>query len=842
MDNSEKNLLELSKVPYFGEARIILRYINDLIVLYYNNVKTFERVYFSKNQKIEQLIGTQKETDLKKLLGEIKVIFSAFREELRFEKYQSQNRGLNNHLKEGVNEYSFEPRLLKLVLNACKKSLNFEDKSKSEAKFAPSPLSILYNYLIVPDEQQSSAFSLYACRTILFIELGAHPYHRNFQIDKEVFRLFTEENVLDCISTFKNYISKRDNVIARENNPAYLITAHFLAMKGLFFLRFNNEEDKISYFRNNSLKGLSNEKNILNYEFRLSKEYTELLPAEELINNFWGIPVPIKGLDTLFFGGIKKDATESVVLSLSGQAGIGKTSLALSIAANFSAFDTKCFYITLEENPEDLKSRIISIIPDYLKRLSFYKKNIDEWFYPRSFELKSSTNIKSLVIFFKEIQEILKKTRSELQSIPNICPLIIVIDSINGIISNDDLTDKNLYDELENFVKTCRDLQSFIILLSAEDLPRIVKLDYLVDIVIDLKHEKTNILNDKPIRILRLLKTRHQLSRPGSHLFHLSGPKGLRVSPQIPSQMDKKILLKRNLPDKEYILHTFNLLNKASEIKNYRQLSLYKESKSDWNKVIQIYDKSQILIHGHGSSGKSGLALKILLTPPLKKAKNPFDLNMDLSKSEYKRKILVISFLYPGDYYDDLIYKRITPFFRSIYDENSPPMPEVKYLAFYPGFLNPEDFVLRVSYALDEAILRGEPFTGVLLDGLHNVFLQFPNIQEHSMVWPMLYTLLNRYNVTTVSTFTTFLANSQQSFTPNLFADDYEDRLLMQKGQKPFLHALVQASDFYFRIEPYSDKESITKYRVVIESAFDQPVRSNLSLFWNRENLTLHTA
>ncbi len=47
----------------------------------------------------------------------------------------------------------------------------------------------------------------------------------------------------------------------------------------------------------------------------------------------------------------------------------------------------------------------------------------------------------------------------------------------------------------------------------------------------------------------------------GAHIFHLSGPDGFRISPQIPSQIDRKERFHRNLFDRN---------------KNYSYIKLFK--------------------------------------------------------------------------------------------------------------------------------------------------------------------------------------------------------------------------------------------------------------------------
>jgi len=149
--------------------------------------------------------------------------------------------------------------------------------------------------------------------------------------------------------------------------------------------------------------------------------------------------------------------------------------------------------------------------------------------------------------------------------------------------------------------------------------------------------------------------------------------------------------------------------------------------------------------------------------------------------------------------------------------------------------LSPEDFINKVTRKLDAAILEGEPFSGILLDGMHNVFLQFKILQERDMVWPLLYSILSRYNLTVVTTFTNFSFNN--SLTENSLSPDY---LYLQKGQTPFLHVVVKATDHYFLLEETSVKlsredDNIEKrYLIKPVMSIKQEIKPKTFLMWDK--------
>jgi hypothetical protein len=431
---------------------------------------------------------------------------------------------------------------------------------------------------------------------------------------------------------------------------------------------------------------------------------------------------------------------------------------------------------------------------------------------------------------------------------PPICSYIIVIDNITELVSGFREDD---YDQIERFIDACRKLNSIVILLSPEGILEKLNFQYLVDIVIGLKNKDIENEDAKPVRIFNLIKTRHQLSRQGAHIFHMGGQEGFRISPQVPSQIDRKEKIKRNLQDEEYLIHTLNYIREDDKRFSSSSLELLENKKKEFNEnpslneernfFIKLFPRTQILIHGFGSAGKAGLSLKILLTPPIDLKFTLDDIGRkEFSDLKNRRKILVISFLYPEKYYEELIFskKDIRGKIRNVYKKLSDPI--VEYIVLYPGYLTPQDFLSKVTRKLDEAILRGQSFTGVLVDGLHNVFLQFEKLQHSNMVWPMLYNILSRYNLTVVSTFTNFSLNDKlfennPSDKNDLMNQSISDHLLLQQGMAPFLHALVKASDYYLFMEQHSSKiDGKKRYLLAVKSAINQEVPEEF-IEWDRE-------
>ncbi|MCG7985144.1 MAG: RAD55 family ATPase [Candidatus Thiodiazotropha lotti] len=719
--------------------------------------------------------------------------------------------------KNGLNDHINQKRLATLTVQSFNLAQKLKASARSRnAKFLPSPLYILITALTVPEEPHTKAYALAACRSYLYHQIQCYP--QGYLTPKNT-KSFSIQEIEYEYESLKNYKAKRDN-IPINSKPEHIILTNFLAMKGIYMLRFGStgktersrmtmqetktarlgycEEQKLYHF-DSSTKGI-------NPEFRLSDSYDDIASYSEVFNQLWGIPVSIRGFSTLFHGGIRTALNGGLVLSVSGAPGTGKTSFALAFANALSGMGGSCYYLSVEENPSDLLTKLTSLIPAYFRKLSIYNKDVGTWFFPQQLNI-SEINLENFTTeHLVNIKRIIDQTRdiNNEKTVPALCPLIVVIDSLTGFLS-DDSSDID-YQSLELFVSACRELNVIVILLSSDEIINYSKLEYLVDTVIKLRHINTDAISSKPRRIYELLKTRKQSSRPGSHIFHIEGDKGFRLSPQLPSQIDKKQNLSRTIPSDDSLIHVFNIWDeKGTDIKS---------DKPQYN-YLSLRESSQILLHGLGSTGKAALGLKILTMPIIRNGKRP----------RTPQRVLVISFLYPSDY-----YQRIAKSLRSLRTNIYPRLvdAEVDCKYFYPGYLTPEDFVNKITRAIEIAVINGKPYTGVLLDGVHNVFLQFPSLQESDMVWPMLYNVLARSGLTTVTTFTTFAVNDYSS------ADKINVGMNLER-HVPFLHALVQASDYMVIIEKDGDGQNLIR----VENTLTKFKYPELKVYWDDQDYVI---
>lgn len=739
---------------------------------------------------------------------------------------------LNPHIWEGLGlrriDSSFSdplPRLSRICLEAFRHAqerfgVDARRSTKSDVYFLPSPLGILRDVLTVPSKPESAAYALTLARAHLFRRFMIHPPDKRFS---KAWRALSVSQIQEIVESFRVYVLHRDNIHLSINKPERMLVAHFLALQGILSLRMGTvgkrrmrttkdaQQACLEFLRAKEFLNVSAPL-FEDYEFRLASGYSDLPDSQEIINGLMGIPIPLRGASTVFFEGLMRSHTNSLVISVSGAPGTGKTSFALALATTFAPYGTECVYFTFEEDAETLRRRVTSLTPDYFRRSTLPNvMNNLKWFAPFELDAPQTGSLSQFAHRYLSIFEHGLRARSKPPHIsdgelPAVAPLLVVIDSITVLSVGEDIVE-----ELCRLVKRLRYLGCIVIILSPDEVPRGSRLDYLVDTVVCLRHEGTESADTKPFRLFQLVKTRLQLSRPGAHILHLSGEEGVRISPQLPSQIDARKIHKLPLPDTRRVINSFYVEHAKTK------------ADSDSHRLIDIYKGSRVLVHGHGSAGKASLGLKILMAPIISKQGATPSLFPEVSPGS---RILVTSFLYPELYYLEHHLMLAQGFRRRFKGYKTP---ELKGLVLPPGFLRGEDLVARLLKELDKGVLEGRPYTGVLLDGLHNVFLQFPLLQRSDMSWPALYNLLARFELTVVTTFTTFNIDPLQR-------PDLQDADIVLTGQRPLLHALVQGADFYIRVEPRVLNLYERRFRVIVRSAIYQRI-PNRSIVWNAEKL-----
>ena len=118
---------------------------------------------------------------------------------------------------------------------------------------------------------------------------------------------------------------------------------------------------------------------------------------------------------------------------------------------------------------------------------------------------------------------------------------------------------------------------------------------------------------------------------------------------------------------------------------------------------------------------------------------------------------------------------------------------EVETLHFTPGMITAEEVYSAVASRISLSNVTGSRYSGILVDGMHNVFVQFPKLEGHPELWSALMNLTRAVGIKSVWTFTDFEVWGAN----NLNTVDYES-----SRHKPLLTALSQSIDYGLSVVP----------------------------------------
>ena len=816
------------------------------------------------------------------------------------------NRNDNPHLFEGLFESLLaEPSalpyrpvlLLKRLLRRSElieQRLGVNRKKLAEArrklKIAEGPIEVLFSpfyflrqYLTDPEFTASDGYAHSLIRAEIFAqaisfaeqypdpretkeERNHHPYDR-------IRWYIRYDRLVASLQKIERHWLDRDNVAPVDATD--FIVMHILASRGYLVLRLGETRLEDGLFRLSRKEFISDR--LLTppkgkiYEFRVLPEVQRLPDASEIVNEIDGLPIPVPGTDVVLFRGLRFAEDNGIVTRLSGRTGTGKTSVALGLAVALAPLGTRTVYLSCEEQPSDLGHRIQTLVPQNIRRLDVFHRLEDDWFSAEHVGGDSEEKYQKIQKFLDHlISKYGKGADRKTKTPPGTIPLFVVIDGIHELLSQDEASREQaiFHDQTRRLVEECRATGAYVLILSAkveQSIPD--ELDYLVDFVAGVDFASDDKGQDQPVRVINIYKTRRQASRVGTHVLHISGRRGLRIVPHVSAQLEQRRDFKWVRPRVDFIFD-FMLRPRVVGGRKPRQIM----------PAIQIYDRSQVLVTGVGSAGKSAFGLKLLSSPVIArsdvqkratrsargKATDQTTLfaehvdadssdddtagiveDIDVGANWYdsvipnRRKLLILSFLYPEDFYIET-WKRIRPYRR--HDALHTRFPRVTFevYSFSPGFLRPEDFLMIVGNLLDRQELEGWPFDGVLIDGLHNVYLQFPYLEQNEMVWPMLFQMLRTRGLTVVTTHTYFTIDPGLE-APRLDTDDTESA---RRRAAPLLHALVQATDFRVRVGPekweraqrlearFPDNKFDT--RIDVLGAIGQPV-GRFPLYWDSD-------
>ena len=743
-------------------------------------------------------------------------------------------------------------RISQLVLNSLREAVQndglidqsdtlfTESRGEKVSFYLRSPLTVAIDYLTDPTWPASRAYVALTMRSLLFELLDTFPSNGSHLDNKRSFTLQDVEAAVSQISTaFRpRYQSRGQDTLARRGRGRLehvdALIRHHLAMRGMLWLGFKSDQARIGYCEDARLEG--------KYVFVRSPNLLKLPDSGEIGNELFGLPIPIRGAETIFRGGLRFPYREGLVMALHGGPGSGKTSLALALAASLTPLGVQTLFFTAEETTEDLQARLNSLVPDDLRRTSFFPSSVEDWLLVERLEFEENSDLLDrLMSSLENLRQALDSSAEFDENVgsPRPCRAMIVLDGIHDLFMVGHSDYKDVHSRLRRFVDACDELKALVILTTGENWSGNVSIDYLVDVSLRLTHEATQDYDRKPYRRITLTKSRFQLSANGTHGFQLSGTKGVRFSPQINYQLDRRAVWRDAMPDSSISKVVLQRVVPADGLRQItrsgRPLDTLRFFSS--KRSVRLPARSNIFINGQGSGGKAALALKIAMAPSYRDLQGD-EIGSILERDRIKsqERILIISFLYGDDYYDVLRRKLWILSMRENRISNEL-APSIFVIHLYPGFIAANDIYNRVEWELDAAEMNGTPYTSVVIDGIHNIFLQFPALEDYRIFWAQLYASLRTRQLGVISTHTTMTVDASEPGN-TMVVDD--------QRSEPLRHALIQKTDFRIEVNPVrttdfrsrKDRANLDPnlFRVQILSAIDQPIPVE-SILWSREKL-----
>lgn len=542
-------------------------------------------------------------------------------------------------------------------------------------------------------------------------------------------------------------------------------------------------------------------------EFGQAKDWPELfgtLPDfSTLVRLAFAQPTAVTGLDRIMLGmlGAASDsdgnsAQGGLVTLIGGKPGTGKTTLALTLAARMAEFGSVVSYVATEEAPHALGSKLHSVVQsDFLSEaLGLSHRSESERgrrdINPIFVDGRGIFDLEQLVKTIVNEMERAKRSSAEGRVVPFLAfPRVLVIDSITALVHRTNEASAQLgRQRLAELLSRLRDLGLCVFLTGGPHDCADEGLAYLVDNVFSLDNE-TRAGSNHPLRIFDVNKTRQQASYRGRHVFHLSPTEGFVINPSLHSV--------------SRVLHA-----QPQAIKTDRRALLWSTNKHD----VTIRSPSHILVFGHGSTGKARLALLVAHT-------KKYTAQDEAAPLERTGRVLVISFLYEESYYVAIANQLRTGLGG---DDH------LKVIFLYPGYLDPETLVAQITRAMRKARLEGRPYTSAVIDGIHNLLLQFPLLQNEALLWPTLFRLFRVEGIDAVSTYTFFeipSARTQISQPPPTNA------------HAAFFHLLVCSCDYSISVERDIRDSALARLHLV--SGLSHGERQAAPAVWNPAALSI---
>lgn len=466
---------------------------------------------------------------------------------------------------------------------------------------------------------------------------------------------------------------------------------------------------------------------------------------------------------------------------------------------------------------------------------------------------------------------------------PHFARPIVVVDGLHQLFEAPE-THVGIDASLRMLIERCRNLGAVVVFSFSSEFAPLKRLEYLCDLIIELGREGFERPAETPKRYFQLLKARRQPTSIGAHVFHLKGDAGFRLKPSANAwvQASKNELWWDPDARSEVFLGDEPPQGFADHPTSLRT-----------SQSLPVRNRSQVLVLGRGSSGKAGFGLYLLHRrwfdsrmlgedherEQLSMLVDGHDAASSLAFASKRRaaihdaklpvwyeapyletRVLVISFLYQSSYYDELTSRlssrrrgkasRKSAQMGPIQSARKPqftPLPDrmrTDTMELYPGMLSVEDFIAKVDKKLSTAEGLGLPYTGVLIDGLHNVFVQFPALEAESSFWGMFYNILRRRRLMVVTTHTEFGLSAGLDFEKDRRPQENAPMVYnfeqAQRKIAPLLSALVSGADYLFELSTHLEGR-LVQYRLTPRGSIGYDI-GNFSYGWDRNRLRLEGA
>ncbi|HEX8901584.1 hypothetical protein [Vitreimonas sp.] len=700
---------------------------------------------------------------------------------------------------------------------------------------APSPFYIAQLILTRPDIPSTRAYAFAAMRTLI-----QERVEKNCNGGKQL--ELNIETVSDAITTIERRNDVGRELKADPSEPVRLFVAHYLAMKGLLVLRLTEDDEgpipdqeiqtyfldpeRLFDFQDRAQSGRAPGRAVA---FRITPSVAQLPEPSDLLNELSGLPLPFEGGEEVFAGGIRFSEGGDIVAAISGTFGTGKTSFCLGLGAALAPLGCRTLFLTCEESEADVEARLQEAIPSHLRRMSpLFDLGCDidatpTWFQVNAVRVEGGGDAD----IGRELLEVVEGALDRAELFAPFRPSasappgsmyarpIVVIDGVHQLFREADAARRQVDASLRQLIDACRRRKVVVLLTLGAGEDEVTRLSYLCDLVIEMSRAISENPDARASRAMRLIKARRQSARIGDHSMYLSGAKGFRLKPSGSAWGE---IIKDQ---------------KWTSVDETQRIPIGTDARNG------PYRRSHILVLGHGSTGKAGFGLYLLHRKQVDVTGRPRKDGSAIGMP-FRSRVLVVSFLYQEPYFVELV-SRISNM-RGAPASKGQFLPDdtlQDVLALYPGALTPAELFFKIERAIARASLEGIPYTGILIDGIHNVFLQFPEVEKYSPFWPQLYALLRRRPLTVVTTHTEFELRKvpvseplAERRDPASFAFNFEHAA---RRAAPLMNVLVSSSDFVFEMNPPGGSgDPLDLYPIHAVSALGG-TKASQPYYWHRE-------